>query len=520
MRRQFILVASVFAIFTIAACGSDDSGGAADPLAIGNPDKDPGSDLPRQDGAPAGEELTENFGVFVATSGAPNAEGTRAQPLASIQAGLERAKATGKRLYVCSGTYKESVTFQNGTSMTGGFDCVGTAWTRSGARSKIESPTSPALRAIDIATPTRVEGFEVTAPDGTPQNPSSIVLIAERAGGLQFFNTRLIAGVGALGADGVEGIQLTLGAAARGKDATGWERDTSFYPRNPGAAGGTGACVGAPGHNGGSGGQGGSGGVYECQQATAQSFALEWYRECEVGPGGGCIFHEYPRSDAPTVSGAGAGGSGGQNAKSAAPIGTLSPAGYVPADGAKGADGQPGKGGRGQDGESNNVGSACKPEEDGQYFRGFSGAGGGAGGCPGLAGNPGLGGGASIAVMMFASDGMLFERSDLIAGQGGNGGRGTFGSLPTLGGLAGAPHPYSAAAQQPGGRGGLAGISTSGAGGPSFAIAHTGGAPKLENGTTTTVGAGGAGVPEQSKSGFQTKIPASPAGLSKELFAF
>ena len=66
-------------------------------------------------GTPDASEFNENFGVFVAPSGIAGAAGTRKQPLASIQAGIDLGKSLGKRVYVCGGTFRESlVTARNG----------------------------------------------------------------------------------------------------------------------------------------------------------------------------------------------------------------------------------------------------------------------------------------------------------------------------------------------------------------------------------------------------------------------
>jgi hypothetical protein len=106
------------------------------------------------------------------------------------------------------------------------------------------------------------------------------------------------------------------------------------------------------------------------------------------------------------------------------------------------------------------------------------------------------------------------------AGAGGAGGRGTFGSAATSG-SPGAndgsvimfnPHQSSAGLS-----GGLAGVSGNGAGGPSIAIAHQGGAPILTQ-TNTKVGSGGAGVEARSQGG--KTIPASPTGASEGVKSF
>lgn len=495
--------------------GSDPSEGAgdpADPAKPGDPTQLPPDAPPPLEEAPRDDELTEKYGVFVTPNGTEDGDGTRAHPLASINAAIARVKDSKLRVYVCAGLYKESVTLVSGVSMVGALACDGATWRTSAQRARVEAPASPALQARDIVLGTRFEGFDVVAPAGAPEAPSSIGLLAERASKLVIVGSKLAAGKAADGADGAEGTALTLGAGTQGADGLAYEgplvpggmAGTVGYHK--GQSGGVGSCDGAAGHDGENGGQGGNAATQVCAEAGG---VTRWNVYSTVF---GTL---YDRSNGVALSGAaGVAGADGANAA----IGSLSPEGFTASAGSPGTDGQPGKGGSGGNGGAYFTG----PCPVGQYIYGAAGPGGGAGGCPGLAGAPGGGGGASIAALVFASAGLTFKASELVAADGGKGGQGAFGSEPTAGGAAGAPKNGSPPGA-PGGAGGRAGFGGNGAGGPSFALAHSGGDPVVAPDTTTKAGAAGAGVAERTRTdavGNAVTIPASPEGPSKPVHAF
>jgi len=122
---------------------------------------------------------------------------------------------------------------------------------------------------------------------------------------------------------------------------------------------------------------------------------------------------------------------------------------------------------------------------------------------------------------VFASAGLSLTTTELVAGGGGNGGKGAFPSAPTAGGNPGAPASGTTLAAA-GGAGGRAGFSGNGAGGPSIALAHTGGEIVVAADTHLTAGAAGAGVPDRSMDvdGVTVTIPASIAGAAMPILAF
>ena len=151
----------------------------------------------------------------------------------------------------------------------------------------------------------------------------------------------------------------------------------------------------------------------------------------------------------------------------------------------------------------------------GSVYTGVTAAGGGAGAAQ-VSRAAGTGGGASVALLAIASS-LSISSSTFISMNGGDGEVGTFGSVGTAGGNPG--FSYTATTEGlAGGMGGNAGISGSGAGGPSIAIAYTKPMPATDATTILTPGTAGAGVPAQSN-GVKT-IPLSASGVSATTYPF
>lgn len=516
------------------ACGvfsSDDSPSSPE---TPQPQPQPGADggvvdgpkAPPVGGPAAQNELTDELGVFVASNGFDGADGTHGQPLATIQAGIDKAKTVGKRVYVCAGTYTQALVLADSISVIGGLDCTKFEWRTGSGVSRIESPTSPAILAKNITSATRLEGLDVNAPNATAPSGSSIGLLADHATALVVARTKIVAGDAMKGDDGAAAVQLSNAATADGVTGNNsflCGNSTCAPVKNPitGATlywnipaltpGGTNTCVGGAGQVAESGGRGGSGGLHQYDKTgTVGVFALRDYR------GQNDNSTSYGRTNTPDVR-TGAAGADGMDGQNGAAVGTVSADGYVPGDGVNGADGATGHGGAGGNGLDP---TEASPVTEGAVWRGWMAESGGAGGCPGLAGAAGKGGGASIAALLHESP-VTFDSSELVSGQGGGGGLGALGSAPTVGGAAGVnPRPdLTALNAQPGGRGGLAGVSGNGGNGPSAAIAHRGAAPILIGANKTTFGAGGAEIPARSTTSFDiTKtIAATPAGASQAI---
>jgi hypothetical protein len=474
---------------------------------VGEPALPPGAPPPIS-GTPSADEATEAFGVFVAPAGSDGNPGTRVSPFATLTAAIKAAAPQAKRVYVCKGSYAESVEVANAVSVIGGYDCTdATAWNRAaGMRSTILAPTSPALRAQNIESTTRFEGFEVKAADATKPGSSSVGFSAANAGKLTLADASLAAGKGADGAPGTtpgapaEGGGGSLGAAGQYNYGTP-PGDFPMWPHPAAAAGGSSTC------GGGTGGVGGRGGVWVCEfQGLAGNVLVLAKRNTFVTIGA-------PVEPGTVVSSVGAAGADGASAT--AP-GALDTEGFVPAGGTKGTNGGPGSGGSGGPAESAG-GMSCSL---GKYSTLANGSGGGSGGCGGVAGEAGSGGGASIGAFVVASEGLTFVDTTVTAGSGGQGGEGTFGGSESSGGASSGPRPGLS-----GSAGGRAGVSGSGAGGSSFGIAHRGAPPIFKGSSASLAGKPGAGVALKTRasatiSGAIATIPASASGEAKDVASF
>ncbi len=508
----------IFALSSASACGvfGGDEDTIAAPSAMPSSD-DAGAALV---GGPANpNDVTNARGIFVAPHGAERADGSSEHPLARIQAGVELAQSVGKRVYVCTGTYRETLTVANGVSVTGGLACSDGAWRLGGLRSRVDAPSSPAVRAIGIDTPTRLEALEIFAPTAYVPGASSIALYAAHANALVIANAHLAAGHAANGEDGTSAIQLEQASTAHGSPSIhAYECKNpflmcagaaAFTPTR--AASGTNACLGPRGFAGESGGYGGAGGTWRVVPRPAAA---------EPNPDLTFMFTVFDSYAEPGESNrTSADGRDGGSGRNGATIGAFSGDTYLPADGTAGADGSPGFGGAGGRGDVPAEGRA-RPSDN--LWVGNAGASGGAGGCPGLAGTAGKGGGASVGALLVEST-VTLDGTVVTASRGGQGGLGAFGSSPSVGGRAGANETGLAQlSAKPGGRGGQAGTSGNGGNGPSVALAHTGAAPNLEGATRLVAGEGGAPAVARTRTdalGLTRAISATAAGLAKAILA-
>ena len=423
-RRAFTSLSLLVAAMAATACGSGfgtetDNSAAAPAPSTGPTRGEDATKAPPITETPDVSEINETLGVFVALTGRPENTGTREQPLKTIQAGIDLGKKTGKRVYVCSGTFPESLTLADSISIIGGLDCTKSEWKTGGARTRIEAPSSPAVEAKNLASPTRLEGLDIAGRNATEAGGSSIGLFSVESAGLVIVGSHIEAGKGATGADGVEGVQLVQTGTLNGVNGRD-QTDACFgvacgklaFNATPG---GSSICTGAANQNGESGGAGGSGGLYEY---NASNVWVPYLSQPAL---------------APEVRTNGVVSAAGTNGTSATAATALSAEGFAPANGVAGGHGAPGRGGRGGSGIQVTKSNPDLFEGRNPIWFGRSGAGAGAGGCPGLAGTPGGGGGASIAVLVIGAP-ITIEKSELLAHDGGAGGRGTFGSSPTKGG--------------------------------------------------------------------------------------
>ncbi len=453
-------------------------------------------------------------GVFVSSSrGVVDGDGSMQRPFKTLDAAIAKAETNGKRVLACAETYGEQLALRSGVSVYGYFSCDGGAFVLAAdKRARVEAPTSPALVAEAIALPTRVEGFDVIAPDGSEASPSSIAARIADSHGLTLGKGSLRAGRGKDGADGVEPAQTAPTGAdgtdglAAGHCSTAPFTCTRIGGVNP-APGGDGAPATSCG-GGLFGGRGGTGGV-----AGSRSPNGGYTAPATAGSGG----------NGETASGGtseGATGNPGANGVDGSPgvqggMGRieLREDGLHLVDGTAGTNGMPGQGGGGG-------GGSGSPGTNWEYAP--SGGGGGAGGCPGVAGTPGGSGGASVGLHVVKSE-LALEDVSVVASAGGRAGVGTRGAAPTAGGaggigftaetliLFGTPATIRGGAGGSGGAGGAAGVSGHGAPGPSIGMVVFGAKPAIKGGSIKP-GQGGEGAPE-----LAPALPATGPGQSVDV---
>ena len=485
-------------------------------------DEKPNEELPPpatpQDNAlpppPVGSDAPE--GIFVMSKGDDNGSGTATNPLKTLAKAFAVAKDRGLRVIACAEKFDESLTLVDGVSAAGYYDCASTPWKRVAARAVVQSKTSPAAVARNITLPTRLEGFEIVAPDldgapATDEAGSSIALYVVDSKGLVVSESLLHGGKGAPGTDGEDGPGNTHPTSNKG--ANGVERATSDTLCNPslsncdtrkviGPAAATSACtVGASG----AGGAGGDGTWYNqltpilVQPATWNGKPVT--ATVDTAAGGG-----------PGMAGTtGAVGADGQDGATGA--WSFADKGFVRGNGKAGTDGAPGKGGGGGGGSMYYLATQALPPTIEDYARSSTGGSGGGGGCGGLISKPGFGGGASVGALVFASE-VRFEKTRIETSAGGRAGRGFFGGFGTTGASGGLAATLSGKGGD-GGQGGSAGFSGHGAPGPSIALAFSGAKPTVDQ-VDLAPGPAGIGWPQEQKpDGARVKVLPGVVGESK-----
>jgi hypothetical protein len=407
------------------------------------------------------------YGVFVSPNGTASGAGTKESPLNSIDAGISLAVmqggATPKSVYVCAGTYDETIAIaaaRDKVKVYGGFAC--SDWSYTGVVPVLAPSTQgPALTLTGLTSALFVD-LEIdaqsapsTPPDaGSAAGASSIAVLANSVTGVEFRRTKLVAGNGQPGADGVlVGYAFPATAELNGNPADGGTGGAANSPTCPGGGVTTGGKGGdAPNGNGSVGlpslGAGAGGTSSDCFNSN-------------LGGGNGA-------SASASADGAGALG-----------LGSFASGVWLPAAGAVGVAGTPGQGGGGGGAASTMTGG---------------GGGGGSGGCGGAGGGGGGGGGASVPVLAVES-GVTLTNAMLRSGTAGNGGVGVAGQpgQSTAANGGGNPSPGGCLGGR-GGSGGAGGAGGGGAGGVSAGILYQGTAPTVDTATTSNFTQGAAGL--------------------------
>jgi hypothetical protein len=439
-----------------------------------------GGDLDANDGAPdviipkdAGPCTTtsdpydgcfaaDGTGLFVSPSGADAgvADGTRAKPFKRIGdavAVFNAATTTAGRIYVCKGSYAETVslgaTLVKDVTVFGALDCTTWSYNSSQTVTVTSAANSSALFVKAATKKIEIHDVGFVAPaasgtDGSGAGNSSIAAFVSGASDVTFVRDSFTAGAGVAGTSASAQPDWNPVSAPMG---------------NGGSAGGGGAaqplspfvCPGASGQSQGGAGGGVNGG----------------------GSGGAPILPPQPDGNHTGAGGAGGAacgtgavgsyGSGGKlvgggAGSGAASPGVLSGSGWSPANGFAGGVGTAAQGGGGGGG-----GTAG------------GGGGGGQGGCGGLGGGAGSGAGASIGLLMFNSTVHLTSCGASVAPgvAGGDGGKGQNGQQGGARALGGGTDGCNGGA---GGTGGSGGGGGGGAGGTSVGIGYLSTAPTID----------------------------------------
>ncbi|MCB9609556.1 MAG: hypothetical protein H6716_23395 [Polyangiaceae bacterium] len=420
--------------------------------------------------------------VFVAISGRDSADGTTGAPLRTINAGVEKARETGRHyVFVSTGTYQESINLVDGISIYGGYDSEA-GWARARREvTRVQASTiNEGLEIVGasgsgVSSETTIAHLSIVVPSAPAQQPSvSVVgLRCVDCPGLRVADSTIEMGNASHGFSGQPGVA----GAAGGPGGPGGEASCDDDIQPPaGGAGGTSQC-------GMGGGQGGTGGESEDRGQPGRPGR-------PVGSGGA--------GGAPNQPGGagqpGAAGVAGVSGMSGGAGTWSSLAQWVPGTGQDGAPGLHGGGGSGGGGGGG---------EDCAVFcvegTGNGGGGGGGGGCAGGGGEHGGGGGGSFGVVLVRSAGAKLLRMTIRMGNGGDAGGGGVGGSGGPAGYAGAGGTACITdSQEPGGAGGFGGPGGNGGSGgdgsigPSIAIVTLEGPPPLQEAVEIVQGTAGA----------------------------
>ncbi len=408
--------------------------------------------------------------IFVSASGDDANDGSKALPMATIQAAINKSNSDGfgADLYIAAGVYNESITLYANISLYGGFES--TTWVRDIGlyESKIMGGTY-AVRGTNANWLT-IDGMTIESADATANSGSSVAISLVASQGLTITNNKITAGSGFVGSNGTT-------YSRPGKNNNGSVGTNAYFAficdGRGGGAGGTSSISRAGGKGGRSGGAGG--GANGSGGAGA------------AGNGGSS------GSFGKNGSAGGAGGAGGEGANGAGGLdfGFVSNGVYIASHGVTGGSGAHGGGGGG--GGGGGAGVACCA----------SGGGGGAGGNRGLGGIRGNGGGVSIGILLSEGVFATIENNFITTSNGGDGGIGGIGAEGGSGGSGGNGGSGNANGGAGGkggvgGKGGWGGHGGGGGGGSTIGIVEVNSTTVRTNnnfilGTVGIAGAGGQG---------------------------
>lgn len=473
-----------------AASGDVSDAGPSSPIDAACTSK-PGADIPDdnfEDTNCDGIDGDRNHAIFVAPNGSDAAAGSLEAPVRTLVKAVALASAAKKDVYVCNGSYAESVVVANvPVGIYGGYDCAN-GWARGNDRATIAPTSGIPLTIRDLTTMT-VDRIALHAADGVDPGQSSIGAFVSNAHDIQLAHVSVTAGRGAAGTTPPVPVSLaqdaTSGTPGRSLDAATCTRNDPNRPAACSDHGAGGFSIAAPPACEGPGGAGGDGG-----NALLGIPNTIGYAGAPNGVGG--VNHGANGSD---------GAQGADGAAASVGVGSVTASGYVASNGGtNGADGTTGGGGAGGVGGLSRYVDSLPP----YYFNAGGGGGqGGNGGCGAAGGKGGSAGGASIGVLVFGSD-VKLRNSSIRTNAGGAGGGAVAGARGQFGGIGGAAglgtrygvYPGTGEAGGNGGRGGNGGVGGAGGGGASVGLLSNDRQPTLVAVTfnTDSGGKGGSGA--------------------------
>ena len=403
--------------------------------------------------------VDDGFGVFAdATGGSDSNAGTKTSPVKSVGSALGKL-GNRSRVYVCAGTYEESVKVTGAVAVYGGFACG--SWTYGGGETKVSPKDAGyALEVGPVPGAVSVHDVTFSSKDGTAPGESSIAMFVHDSPQVTLRRVTARAGKGVAASDApspatnlfseavadLEGTTAAAGTAGGGAKTCACK----LYGSSAGGKGGSG---GNPGGNG--------------DPGTATPAATAMPPRTSLGGDG------YTAVSGQCFAGkAGPDGLGRAAGAGAARLGELTSGRWQGAAGGAGEASNPGGGGGGGGGGIAN-GSG----------------GGGCGGCGGAGGVGGKAGGSSVALASYAST-VKVEASVLVSADAGKGGAGSAGGAGGVGGGAGG----GACGGGYGGNGAGGGGGGGGAGGVSAVLVSSKGAVILDAETQAQAKVGAKGL--------------------------
>ena len=175
----------------------------------------------------AGCVISDPDGIYVAPSGDDTDNGTKGAPLETLSEAISQAAGTNRTIYVCNGTFEENLEVNDdGIVIRGGYVCPSastTGWL-------YEAGTRARVRPLDTGYALRVTGadnvafsdLDFASRNATQPGESSVAVFVTTSDSVSFERTRIVAGDGMAGANGVRAgsnhTAMSLdGNAARGR---------------------------------------------------------------------------------------------------------------------------------------------------------------------------------------------------------------------------------------------------------------------------------------------------------------